>query len=358
MRLLYVSSCHPTLEYNDLLLFSELGIECFSTGIYIDPKSPLPIHWRGPISTIESNPDLINQFKALNPLYASGLLVGYNRPHLKLTKEFVDNFDVVLCCSFTHYIMENWKVLKDKVVLWRTYSDETPQMELQMKSYVDCGVIPIRGTESELMIENSCGGKVIPCCVDEDYYKNWIGNEDCVLSFQNAFMIRQNEITGQSYLNLRNKLEPDVKFELYGDTVPVKHPLSLGLISPKDQLHKYQACKLYFSIGNHPAAVTYNFLEAWMTGCPVVTFGYKIGKVTQGGRNHCYEVPSYIENGKEAFYSDSLQELADYIQMLYNNNKLRKELSNAGRTKAISLFGSRVIKRKWVKFFQELGFNV
>ena len=351
MRLLYVSSCHPTLEYNDLSLFCDMGFDCFSTGIYSDTDRPVNLSlWRdSSVPGLKKDHKSLEIFERDNPVYR-GNLVGYNRPRLKLSKELIERFDVVVCNSFSHYVLDNWNSLKDSKVIWRTYGDSTPEQELLLQEKVDKGLNVVRGTVSELDKPNACPGEVISCHIDEDWYKGWKGDEPVVLSFQNAFHIRRLEAMGQAYLRIRHK--SGAKFELYGDH---PHPMVKGFLDFKSQLEAYQRSQVYFSIGSHPAPITYNFMEAMTTGMPVVTFGYGIGKSPKDGKPSYYQVPEFIENGKTGFFSDDESELVDIVHTLLQDKELRSFISKEARKSAVSMWGKEAIKSKWKEYFQSLG---
>lgn len=356
MRLLYVSSAHPTLEYNDLSLFTGLGIECFSTGIYVNPSTPLRAFrgWNDAgIQNMQANQDLVDLFVRDNPNYHASL-VGYNRPRLNLTREFVDNFDVVMCNSFSHYVFGNWSNIKHKPVIWRTYGDQRESEEVYAKTACK-GLIRVRSWENELRIPNSDSGYVIHCHVDDDWFNGWNGTEKKVLSFQNAFHVRKQEASGLGYMELRRVSSHP--FELYGD-FPEADPLVQGQITRQQQLKKYQDCRVYFSIGSHPAAMTYNFMEAYMTGIPVVTFGYEKGAAMKGSKQHLYQVPAFIDNLVDGIYADSIMELSSYIDQLMIHDDIARKMSVNAQTKARNLWSKEVIGSKWVKFFNRIGVSV
>lgn len=361
MKLLYVSSCHPTLEYNDLMLFSELGIDWFSTGIYIRPKTPHAITSLPPRGIIDraNKEKKFKLFRKDNPSYFSRLRNLY-RPRIKLSKELVDGFDVIVCNSFSHYVLDNWDTIKDKIVIWRTYGDQTPQIELEMNRLVNQGLIPLRGSEKEFLVENSCGGRVIRCYVDDSIYSKWIGEEESVLSFSNYFKGRRKQVIGAKYVELREKLErKGIHFKLFGDYVShKKDPLVTGKLNTNDQIEEYRKNRVYFAIHSHPATITYSFIEAWISGIPVVAFGEEIGSSMWRGLPCYYEVPELVDNTINGFYSDNLEELASYILALLDDFELAKNVSLLGREKAIKLFGKEVIKLEWKEFFNELGFTL
>lgn len=353
MRLLYVSSCHPVLEYNDLTLFTEMGIECFSTGIFSNPDDPVKgMIWRKDrIPKLLPDEESLGVFSRDNPTYGD-TLKGYNRPRLKLSKELVKSFDVVLCNGFSHYVFDNWNSIKNKLVVWRTYGDQTDKEEGLANSLL--GLKRVRSLTNEELVGNCKSGDIIHCNVDDTWFKGWLGTKDEVLSFQNAFYIRKEEKAGEVYLDIRQELSNYINFSLYGD-FPDKCPMVKGQLSMQEQLHEYQNCKIYFSIGSHPATVTYNFIEAFMVGIPVVTFGYKIGGAPKGGKRHLYQVPEFIDNGNNGFCSDSRDYLIAAIKELKTSPKLRRFISENARKKAIDVWGNESVKKQWQRFFIDNG---
>lgn len=102
-----------------------------------------------------------------------------------------------------------------------------------------------------------------------------------------------------------------------------------------------------------PAPYTMAFMEAWITGTPVVTIGPALAD-NPGWAHFNIEVPSFIQNGVNGFKSDSLIELRKYVSMLLEDYDLAKKISQEGRKSAIELFDKGKIKRQWKEFFDGL----
>lgn len=349
MKVLYLSSCHSVLEYNDLTMFSELGWDWFSTGFYMRPKQIDPFFSRRPAIDKNIDEKLTVAFRKANTEYTPH---DIHRKNIKLTSELVAPFDVIFCNSFDHYIIDNWDLIKNKLVIWRTYSDQTPQMERGMKFYVDKGVVPVRGSKFEFNVEDSNPGEIIRCYVDENIFKGWKGFNNRVLSFQNYFKSRRKYETVKQYVNLRDKM-PDYQFDVYGAySSEEKDPLVIEEVTFEKQVSYLKHYGVYFSIGSFPASITYNFIEAWMTGIPVITFGPKIGGAKHEGKPSLYEVPDLIDFGLNGIYSDDLNELKHFIEELLENDDLATKMSVEGREKAIKLFGKKTIKEQWKELIE------
>jgi len=350
MKLLYISGYHSTLEYDHLSLFQEMGIDWFSTGVYLDPMSPDPSNkWRDPIKK-QVDLNLESWFRQMNPQFKM-------HGPIYLEKEFVDNFDVVLCCfSFARQdILDNvWEACKHKPFIYLTYSQQFAPFEKKLKGYRNQGLKLIRGSERESTIGNYAGhDAIIRCYVDEDKFKGWVGSTNKILSFSHHFTWRTNNPNFNCYRAYLKYIKPNLPCDLYGEDTEVAG--GRGFISTQEQLKKYQDYRLYFSLGSPPSTLTFNFLEAWMTGMPVLCFGSKVGN---GVGYQTHEPPYLIDNGQDGFYSDNINELLSVANVLLREPDLAKEMGEAGRKKCILSFSKKAVKKQWSEFFKDLGYNL
>lgn len=342
MRILYWSSMHSTLEHDELTILTELGHTWFSTGHYVDPTNPHTDDvLRGSINAAPQ-PDLIAEFRKLNPNHKMHC-------HVNLTKEFVDKFDMVIaghCCPLPNELFDNWEFVKHKPVIWRTYGQQNGSVEaktLELRKSNKLTLVRVAKTEAN--IPNFAGlDFVIKGYIDENIYKGWSGFGGEVLTFNNFFDKRTWHSNTQIYKRVVDALKPHPS-SLYGQYND-KVPICKGVLSDKDQVSAYQNCGVYFALSSKPAAITYNFIEALMVGCPVVTFGPKLG-TSEPSMPNIYEVPYLVENGLEAFLGDEEDELIFYIKTLLTNETLAKEMSIAGRKKAMKIASKEENKKQW-----------
>ncbi len=108
---------------------------------------------------------------------------------------------------------------------------------------------------------------------------------------------------------------------------------------------KYRDHRVYFYVGTQPASYTLNFIEAWMTGIPVVALGR---------RYNTAEVCELIENGVNGFFSDNVEELRTFITKLLENPLYARRIGDAGRAKAMKVFGMEAIRPEWKAFILRL----
>jgi len=350
MRVLYLSGFHPVLEYDECLILEELGFDWFSTGIYHYPQKPLDIpslNIRKPIDR-EPDPEVDAHFFYANPKYFESF-TGLSRPHVVVPKFVAEWADVIFCTSYK-FIINNWKVLKNKPIIWRTSGAINENMEQEMQPYVKHGnVYPVRFSNQELISQYSNGGEVIRNFADETIYKNWKVGGKNVLSFQSWFSERQSLPMNKYYIS---QISPNFACDLYGAFI-TKNPLNKGTLSWEKQIEVYKTCGVYFYIGSPVSIVAYNFLEAMMTGCPIVTYGPRIGGYCLQSTNEVLHEPSeFIENEVDGFYSDNTEQLKRYIKILLENPTMAEQVSCNARKKALKLFSKDKAIKKWKNFFK------
>ena len=345
-KMLYISSDHSTLETEHLTLFNELDIDFFSTGAYKNPQNPNLEHAQRHPLNLEPKLDLIKEFDKLNP----------NRKlhtRVNLSKELVDNFDVVFvshCCPYPYFVKDNWDIIKHKPVSWLTYTQQNSQVELMTQKYRKQGLKIIRLSPKERTIPNYAGDDaIIRSYMEPDVYKDWNGKSGDVLTFNNFTPLRYHVSNIPTYLSIKAKFPG--KFHLYG-SANEGCKFAEGYLTWEEQKQKYRDASIYFALGSKPASLTYNFMEALLTGTPVITWGRQLGNLTTSPDfKDTYEIPDLFENGVHCFYSDSEDELIEYVHLLLENRSVAETISANGRKKAIELWDKNTVKQQWIDFF-------
>lgn len=351
MKILYVSSNHASLEYDDLNMLSAMGIEWFSTGIYLEPNAPLHSLVTRDSFIKVADPKLVKLFRDSNPSY-----IPFENALVNLSKELVDHFDIVWVTHTFPNLESNWDVIKSKPVIWRTYNQQDVSWEGRAKSFRSKGLKIVRMGETEANRLTFAGqDEVIRAYVDSSRFSDWKGSRRKILTYHNRFEQRlKRSLNGcpQAYLRLRRVL-PSTLFELYGFGNPVGG-FSNGSLSYEDQVNRYKECSIYLSLNSESAVYTNSFMEALMTGIPVVTFGSKLSNVNSPELRNSYEVPSLVENGKEAIVSDDLEFLKEEIERLLDSREYRQSIGEAGRQRALQLFDKNRIMRQWSDFLKKI----
>jgi len=336
---------HDVFEYNRLLLFNELGFDVISTGSYFDPSCPNPNKPYLPPLNVNSNEELVQEFKYLNP---SGYV--YGKTNLNLSKEFVDKFDVILTAWIHEPFIDYWNILKDKTLIYESIGQSCGQKEQLLSKFRASGVRVVRMADTEKNFPNYAGADaIIDLEIDTNYYSGWSGNEEFIFTVNTGALKRKHVANTDLYLTVTK----DLPKKLYGtDNEDFKEDFCHRQPATRDEiLEQYKVNRLYFSLGSHPCPVVLSFKEALSVGMPVVTWGSRLGGTT-------FKANEYIQNWINGFASDDPQELRYFCETLLHDHDMAKKMSINARNTALKYFDKKVIKKQWVEFFQTLGFSL
>lgn len=329
MKLLYLS-CHSILEYDELKIFEELGVEFLSLGSYLDPGNPVdPIR---PALKTRTDPELIRKAP----------------PRDKLTKEFLDNFDTVMIMHVPEWVTDNWKLFKGKRVIWRSIGQSTPSVERKLLPYRQQGLEVVRYSPRERFIEDNMGfDAMIRFYKDPTEFKDWVGGGTEIITFSQDMKHRGE------YCNydIWRQVAEGFRAKVYGPKNEELGDKNGGFLTYADMKQKMRDGRAYIYTGTQPASYTLNFIEALMTGIPIVAIGPKwANSLDIAGQT--YEIPDIIHNGVNGFWSDDIAELRKYVKALVENIPLARQVGRSGRETAINLFGKEVIKSYWKKYLK------
>lgn len=339
MKILYLS-CHSVLEFDEVSLFHQMGHEIFSPGAYVEPANPGDTSLRSGIPGLVYDPDILEQYGKIGAKYP-----GQDAKNF-LTKEFVDNFDAVIVMHIPRWIINNWSSIKHKRVIWRTIGQSISGVEQQLSLFRRHGLQIVRYSPKESNIPGYIGSDaMIRFYKDPEDYKNWNGNTKRVISFAQEMQARKQACSFDFFEEVTRPFER----RLFGSG---SDSLSWGAGKvPFAQLQEeMQNNCVYFYTGTHPASYTLNFMESWMTGIPVVALGHGHGNANYFHNHDLYEVDSLITNGVNGFVSDSVPEIQEIITKLFTDQAYAKSIGDAGRQKAIEIFGRDTIKQQWESF--------
>jgi hypothetical protein len=333
MRILYCS-CHAVLEYDELKMFSEIGAEVFSTGTYMDPQNPAQLY-RPPLK-LPQRPELIESFRGLD--------------EHELSEAAIKWADIVIVMHDVQWMAKNWERFRGKPIIWRSIGQSIPMIEEIMGHFRSLGVKIVRYSPRESKIPRYAGeDAVIRFCKDPDEFCGWTGKEMRV-------------VTVNQHLPKRGEEDPSYKaYLLATDGLPRKlfGPGNEGVgeddsgFAPYEQIkQELQDARVYFYVGTTPASYCLNFIEAWMTGIPIVAIGAGLHNKEDIGET--YEVHELIESGVSGFVSDDSNSLGYSLRFMLNHWGFAKRVGMKGREEAIRLFGKNGIKNQWEDFIKTL----
>jgi glycosyltransferase involved in cell wall biosynthesis len=251
------------------------------------------------------------------------------------------------------WIERNWRKFEGKTVIWRTIGQSITEVELRLRPFRQEGLKIVRYSPMELNIPLYIGEDAfIRFYGDDDELKDWNGNNKSVITVAQS-MRKRGLFCGY---DIFKQATEGFQRKIYGPNNKDAGELDGGLL-PYEQLKQvYRDNRVYFYTGTHPASYTLNFIEALMTGIPMVALGDGKGNMNyQLGNVMLYEIPKLLTDGVNCFISDDVQTLQKRIKMLMDDDGLAKEIGSKGRAKAIELFGKQKIKEQWIRFFRSIG---
>lgn len=329
MRILYLS-CHSILEYDELSILERLGIDYFSLGSYIQPQSPVdPIR-----------PALTRQVDQ------SILRIAPDRS--AMPKSFVDLFDTIIVMHVPEWIEANWQNIKHKRVIWRTIGQSTPAIELRMQQYVKEGLQIVRYSPRERNLANFAGETaLIRFTKDPNEFSGYTGESP------QAICISQNMKHRGEFCNYEafEKIAQGLNVKLYGTSNESSGDLSGGFLTYEKMKQLLQTSRAFIYTGTQPASYTLSFIEAMMTGIPVIAIGAKLANSLHIS-GEMYEIEDMIDDGYNGYISDDVQYLRSKVETLALNPSLARTIGARGRQTAISLFGMDQITEQWGQFLK------
>lgn len=351
-RILYMS-CHEILEYDELKLFTELGYECYSLGAYTQPGGEE--HRKRPPLALPYDPHFIE------------LALQYDRRQLH--PEMLEGIDIVIVMHEPSFIGPshgvegwnpdlgdgNWPLFREFIkkggrVIWRSIGQSIPSVERKLAPWRAEGLEIVRYSPAESTIAENVGtDAVIRFYKDPDEYKDWTGDDRQVINFTQSLKER-GRFAGY---DLIKRLFEGRPAKVYGPGNEDLGELSGGLLKYDEQIRALQHSRVYLYCGTFPASYTLSFIEAMMTGIPIIAVGPQRGNsLDMFPSQSTYEIQDIIDNGISGFVSDDREELGRRIDDLLNDYAKARVISVFGRSKAIELFGKAKIKAQWAEYLE------
>ena len=331
---IYYHSEHAVLEQEEVQLLTDLGHDVFANGSYNDPKGHFTLP-RPHIKNAMFHPDLFE--------------ISRKYPKTQIPKELIEPFDVMIFMSGQHEaaLITNWPNIKHKRVIWRTIGQCTEATESNIQKLRKEGLQIIRMSPKETGFANFAGSDaLIRFYKDPEIYKDWVGDKERVINFTQTLKGRRqfchyDEVIGSIL---------DFGGLVYGSGNNDLGALNGGEVTFERQLELYKESRAYLYTGSWPACYTLSFIEAWMTGIPVVAFSKA---VTQNvSPLPFYEVDELITDGVDGFIVNTIQEARQRIELLIKDYDRAKTISANARKKAIEMFGKKLIMEQWKGFLK------
>ncbi len=332
MNILYLS-CHSILEHDEVKLFTELGHKVFSLGSYQNPLAPQD-QKRPPIEGFYND-------------HLQSVAIQCSKENLH--QELIDWADVVMVMHRHDWIILNWTKMKHKKVVWRTIGQSIPDLEALLALPRSEGMKIVRYSPEERNIPGYLGeDAVIRFYKNQNEYSCWNGSIPAVMTVAQSMKKRDKFCNFNAFEQTTRGL-PRILFGPDNEDTGIAG----GLLSYEDLKAAYRNHRVYFYTGTYPASYTLNFIEAMMTGIPVIAIGPKLADIGLYPMQ-TYEVHKIIKHKENGFCSDDLDELKGNLDYMLQHLEKAREIGEAGRKTACELFGWDVIAKQWKKFFESL----
>jgi len=238
--------------------------------------------------------------------------------------------------------------MKHKIVIWRTTGQSTVDVEAELAPFREQGMKIVRYSPTEKTIPAYLGeDAIIRFYKDPEEFKNWNGAIPRVITLGQS-MVKRSAFCGWDIFN-RSTL--GLPRKLYGPHNEEAGNDNGGFLSYDRMKRALRDNRCYFYTGTYPANYTLNFIEAFMTGIPIVAIGPINGNAPFLPGQCTYEIPLIIQNGVNGFWADDPDQLQKMVKLLLDRYDVAQELSKNARKTAIELFGKEKIRSQWEDFF-------
>jgi glycosyltransferase involved in cell wall biosynthesis len=335
MKILYIS-CHAILEYDEVKLFSEMGYDVFSAGVYAAPwfRPGMP---RPGIDTLTHYPDLERLASTIDTNGGA------------IPQELIEWADTIIFMHRPEWIEKNWAKLKHKRVIYRSIGQSVGHTERVLTPLRAEGLQIVRYSPKEREIPSYAGeDAVIRFYKDPEEYAGYTGLTPQVINVSQSLTQRREFC----HLDEIMYLLKDFPAKIYGTGNEDLGPLFGGSPTEEGLRQVYRENRAFVYAGTWPAPYTLSFIEAMMTGIPVMALGPVRAQSVRTETLVFYEVGEFIENGKTGYVLEDLAMLKNEIGNLLQNHKMAIQMGMAGREKAIELFGKVNILPLWKNFLE------
>ena len=177
------------------------------------------------------------------------------------------------------------------------------------------------------------GGEVVYHSIDTDLFKpDDSMNRSGVLTVAHDFIKRDYALNYTGWERMTSGLDRVVVGETEG--------LSEQSSSVDDLIKEYQRALVYINPSTLSPVPT-SLLEAMSCGCAIVT-------------TETCEIPNIIEHGSNGFMSNDEQELRSYIEKLFNDPDLAREMGERARKTIEDRFSESRFVNEWNNIFDNI----
>jgi len=346
MNILYLG-CHEILEFLEIGLFTGMGHQVFSLGgAYQNENRGASL--RGEIPNFRVVEELIPKAQTKEAIHP----------------DLIEWADIVF---MTHnvpdkdhpqpWLAKNWDLLKKskKPVIWRSIGQSAGDIEKSLDRFRKEGLHIVRYSPREDRIPHYQGADaIIRFHIDQQEFDGYSGQNPRLVNISQSLFGGPSPSRGD-HMNLSEfkQIVNGFDWKVFGPDNQNAGEHDGGVLNYEDMKSMLRFNRAYIYTGTRPASYTLAFMDALMTGIPVIAIGPKLAD--QLYQMDTYEVHEIIGTpGEAGFWSNDVTELRNYCKMLLENPDLARTVGSNGRLRAIELFGKDAIREQWKTFFDSL----
>lgn len=330
---------HSIEEHDQLKLLSGLGYEVFSIGGYIDPAHP-HANLRPPLPHVPFYPDLKEAVDALG----TPDNLGAAQSHIP---------DAILewlgddGCIIYHHLLERlwgqWPRFLDwkrgapgRRVIWRSVGQTDPSVERTAAYYRAQGLERVAYSPKEAFIPDHAGhDAMIRFYADPDEWGGWTGEEAVVVNVTQK-LFQRGSATSPWFWEAATEGLP---------ATPLGEGTEVGVMPLDEMKARLRRARAYLYTGTRPASYTLGFIEALMTGVPVVSIGARAWAADLD-----WLEPVFEAHEMASFWTDEPDGARMTLRHLLDDERMAGEVSATQRARAIETFGMETVGRAWKAF--------
>ena len=329
-----------SVEERDMLnlLGGHLGYEVFSIGGYIDPAHPHDPK-RDPLD-VPAYPALKAAVDALGT--EDNLAAAQSRiPEAIL--DWLGDDGVIIFHHLLERLWGQWPRLLDwkkgsagRRIVWRSVGQSDPNVERTAGYYRAQGLERVAYSPREANIPGYCGhDALIRFYADPDEWTGWTGEYGHVINITQRMFQRGSACSPWFWEQATEGLP----------AVPLGEGTPTGILPLAEMKARLRRARAYLYTGTRPASYTLGFIEAMMTGIPIVS----IGPEAWGQGVHW--LPDVFEAHELAWGSSEHPGAAgEMLRRLLGDRDLAAQASAEQRAIALELFGMETVGAAWRRF--------
>ena len=265
---------------------------------------------------------------------------GASLDDIYLPTDFINLFDVCIVMDNLDFIRRHLFEKCNIPVIWRSIGVGTERFEPDANWFAEHGGLIVRYSPTEASCPNYAGhADIIRFGKDPNTYLPWIGDTKQISLF--SHLIKERFPKEYSFI-----CDTTEEFDfVLGGAGNEGLPGSVGLLDYKEQIHLLSQSRVYFYAAGTFIPYTLNFIEACLSGIPVVAlncnaiYGPEMCKFA--------EVPELTKKYGCGLLVNSHKEARKAISKLMNNHRYAAKIGEKGRKAATKLFSYDVVTPQW-----------